>query len=107
MKSNFYKKFEMLCLEHGLSIRAALIAMGLSTATYTNWKKGTMPNASTQKKIAAYFNISINELMDVEDVGDKPILSDESVAVIKAYSKIKNDEDRAFVMKIMDLLSKG
>lgn len=104
-KTEFLKRFELLCKEHGYSIRGACEAMGLSGATSTNWTKGMLPNAKTQGKIADFFGISVDELMRPASEAKSAVISDEYVDFVAAFAKL-NDADKAFVLRLMDFLLK-
>ena len=41
--------------------------LGLSAATTTKWKSGTIPNGETLVKIADYFNVSVDYLLGREE----------------------------------------
>lgn len=63
----FYDKFKSLCKEKGVSCNRAAIEIGLSNATPTTWKKrGLTPKADTLAKIADYFGVSVDSLLDSE-----------------------------------------
>ena len=40
--------------------------LGFSNSMPTSWKKGTLPHIKNRKKIADYFGISVDELMDTQ-----------------------------------------
>lgn len=61
----FYDKFKFLCDSIGISCNKAAVAMGLSNATPTKWKKtGATPDSSTLAKVAAYFHVPIAFFLD-------------------------------------------
>ena len=105
-KTIFMTNFELLCSEHGYSMSYALQKMGLSKAIMTNWKNGYLPNAVTQQKIAAFFNISVEDLMGADGLEKAPTITEDQLEFIKAFNKLKNDDDKAFLMRLMNLLSK-
>ena len=104
-KTEFLKKVELLCAEHGLTLTSLCRTIGLSVSTPTNWKKGYLPNASTQKLIANYFNISVNDLMGIDNSDTVSILSDNEMGLVAKLRKL-NEADRAFVKRMIDLLSR-
>lgn len=62
----FFDRFERLCEQKGLSCGRATLEIGLSNATATKWKKtGATPNGETLGKIANYFSVSVDYLLDV------------------------------------------
>lgn len=65
----FYEKYVDLCIGIDKTPTAVALDIGISRATVTNWKKGAIPNDVTIKKIANYFNVSVNYLIgDCEKV---------------------------------------
>jgi transcriptional regulator with XRE-family HTH domain len=42
---------------------AVVLEIGLQKSTVTRWKNGSIPTDATAQKIAAYFNVSVSELM--------------------------------------------
>lgn len=73
----FYDKFAELCDQKGVTPTAAAVAIGLSKATPTKWKKSNAtPTGKTLKKIAAYFGITESELLSDEKI---QLIQDEQV----------------------------
>lgn len=62
----FWERFLRLCSQKGISPNGACSELGLSNATATKWKNGSMPRAGTLKKIADYFGVSVGELIGVD-----------------------------------------
>lgn len=68
----FYDIFKQLCVKKGVSCHRAAIDMGFSNSITTKWKKtGATPNGETLNRIAAYFGITVNDLLT--DSGDEVI----------------------------------
>lgn len=63
----FYDRFEALCKAKGVSCKKAVIDSGLSNSLATKWKKtGATPSVETLIKIAAYFEMSVEDLLENE-----------------------------------------
>lgn len=61
----FYDVFEKLCTEKGIKPGRAADEIGISRATVTNWKKnGYSPRRNILEKIAQYFSVSVDTLLD-------------------------------------------
>ena len=94
----FWDMFYAICKEKGTSPNAVCKAIGLSNATATGWKNGTMPKADVLVKIADYLEISIDYLLGRSV---KPLhaqsesewlmlcegLSDESLLALREYTR--------------------
>lgn len=60
----FWDNFYKLCLNKGSKPNPVAKELGISSATLTKWKDGTLPNLSTVIDIAEYFHITIDELVN-------------------------------------------
>lgn len=61
----FYEKFKKLCDENGVTCNKVALEIGLSNATPTTWKKrGLTPRYETLQKIAEYFHVSVEYLIN-------------------------------------------
>lgn len=61
----FYNQFVKLCKGLGLSPAAAARNIGLSNSSTTTWKRGSIPKGETLQKIADYFGVSVDFLLDL------------------------------------------
>lgn len=59
----FYDIYATLCKEKGLSPSKAAENISLNRTAVVKWKKGAVPSGSTLKKIADYFNVTVDYLM--------------------------------------------
>ena len=63
----FYDVYKALCTQRGISLSRAAAEIGLSNATVTKWKKtGAAPSGETLTRVAAYFGVSVDRLLEVE-----------------------------------------
>lgn len=81
MEIVFYDVYTNLCNQKGVSRSRAAADMGLSNSTVTKWKKtGATPSGETLTKIAAYFNVSVDDLIKQEkDPAPKGEVSDDDI----------------------------
>lgn len=62
---SFYDNFMSLCIASDMTPSQAAIEIGLTRSAVTNWKnRGTTPTDVVLYKIADYFNISVDELLN-------------------------------------------
>lgn len=66
----FYKKFVSLCNSVGKSPTAVILEIGLERSSGTRWKKGGLPSDATALRIADYFKVTVDELMDEKSPAD-------------------------------------
>jgi len=60
----FIDSYLKLCRVRGVSPTRVLDDLGLSHSLYARWKNGGQPTNPTILKLADYFKVSIDELMD-------------------------------------------
>lgn len=61
-ESMFYLNFTKLCRERGTTPTAVCKDIGISTASGTNWKNGSIPSKTTLKKLGEYFDVDSQSL---------------------------------------------
>ena len=59
----FYDNFCKLCKDKKLKPTNVALEIGISRATATKWKKGSIPSGDSLIKLADYFGVSVNELL--------------------------------------------
>lgn len=59
----FWERFYNLCIENNTKPNAVCNLLGLSTATATHWKNGTVPKADAVLAISDYFGVSTDYLL--------------------------------------------
>lgn len=99
----FYDKYCELCKRNGISPTKAAAEIGLGMGTPTAWKKrGTYPNPAQAKKVANYFNVSIDWLMDneIEKQPTNGELSDEEKAMLDLFRQAGDDARRLALLAL-------
>lgn len=66
----FYENLVRLCAEKNTTPTTVAKACGLSSVAPVYWKNGSTPRDATLRKIADYFNVTVNDLL--ADPGDTP-----------------------------------
>lgn len=69
----FWTQFEALCARCGKSPNAVAAELEIPSGSITAWRKGTQPRNSTVKKIADYFDVTVQYLLfgETSDPGIK------------------------------------
>lgn len=67
----FFDIYQDLCRKKGLSVNAVAKALSISSGAVSEWKKGRTPHNSTLKKIADYFGVSVDFLLDRTNVREE------------------------------------
>ena len=85
----FWNKIDELCTRHGISANKLCEDIGLSHGTPTKWRAGAVPRNSTLKKIADYFNVTVDYLLEKNNLSG---IMHYSVLPIKSviFSEIEN-----------------
>lgn len=63
----FWDNLFHLCMNKGIKPNALVDEIGVSSGIITKWKNGTTPNGETLKKIADYFDVSVDYLLGRTD----------------------------------------
>lgn len=63
----FWERLYNLCLQKGCKPNTIAKSIGLSTATATKWKNGSIPNGEAFSKIADYLDCSVDYLLGRTD----------------------------------------
>lgn len=94
----FYDKYANICKQRGISMSAAAMEAGLSKSLVTKWKanKVEVPSPDVLKKLSAYFNIPVSELLE-EDKKEKPTVKDDGLSeakrkLIERIKKLPEDQ---------------
>lgn len=85
----FWDNYYDLCMQNGISPNRAAKDMSISSGTVTEWKKGRMPQLATVKKVADYFGVTAEQLLNVEKKNESKI---EIPDIIKLISPISEKE---------------
>lgn len=96
----FYDVFCALCKTKGKSPTKAADEIGFSNSITTKWKKtGATPGGDTLQKIAAYFGVSIDYLLEKENAptasGERNIdMTDVDFAFYGNYKELTEDQQQ-------------
>lgn len=63
---SFYNNLEELCKKKKITLAALARELGLSNSATTYWKRGSIPKYETLKKIADYFEVEVEKLLDID-----------------------------------------
>ena len=73
----FSDNYIRLCKEKGVGVTVASQEIGYSANSGKKWSEGTVPRKTTLLKIAEYFGVTVDELMEGQPTmsyGDTPLL---------------------------------
>lgn len=90
----FYEKITELSAKKGMSVARMAQELGLSNATATKWRHGAKPYYNTLLKVAKYFDVDVEFLVD-DDYDDY----DEWLSEVKHMTRVQylgtiNEQDK-------------
>ena len=79
----FFNRFKELCEERNISVYRACTDIGLNRSAVAKWKSGGSPNGTTAAKLAEYFGVTTDYLLEQSDLRSEPerrsAVSDEDI----------------------------
>ena len=107
----FWKIFIDLCAKNDISPNAVAKKLSISSGAVTRWKNGATPNDVTLKKIANYFNVSVDYLLNdnSESKGSPPGeipqgLDEKTTEVVMKLNRL-SDEQKARLLSYLEYLA--
>ena len=73
----FWENYVALCSKKGVAPNAVAAELRKSSGSVTAWKNGTIPRETTLKKIADYFEVSVDTLLYGQKEKPAPIAESE------------------------------
>lgn len=64
----FYNVLLSLCKERGITVSALARDLNIAKGSPSNWQRGASPNSDAVIKIAKYFGVSCDYLLELDDV---------------------------------------
>lgn len=104
MDNIVYVRIKKLCENNNTNIAALERDLELSNGVISKWKKAT-PNVETLRKVANYFNTSLDYLIGMTDIITpvKEIIADENFRSIQRARETMDDEEEERMMQLLKL----
>ena len=102
MSSSFFTRYAEFCKAAGQTPNSAAKAVGASSGSVTAWKNGAEPRYSTVEKLAAFLNITAEQLLGNEKApaqGKRNVSDEELKFALWGDCDTVTDEDLADVMR--------
>lgn len=99
----FWDNYEKLCKEKNISPTAAGVAIGVTNAAVSKWKKGSIPNGATLQKIADYFSVSVAYLLGEDEEPLREKAESNREAILRLTESAEENLMHLFLMKMFDL----
>lgn len=107
----FSDNYVNLCIKHGKHVTTVAEELGFSRTSGMKWASGSIPRKTTVKKIADYFGITVDELMDGETkkapakIDERRIEDEKKLTMLVSLFERLSPEDQNDV--IFELLQKA
>lgn len=116
----FYDTYLQLCNLRNIAPSAAAVEMGFQKSVVTRWKSGMIPRDANLRKIADYFDVSVDYLLNEETKKSPAEAEDDEIAAI--VEQLKNNpgkrllfsktekatkEDLEKIIAMVDILTGG
>ncbi len=75
---SFFTQLEKLCSNNGIKPAHIAQYLGLSSSVPTSWKNGITPNAENLVKIADYFGVSVDYLLEHKIKENQPVKNEQA-----------------------------
>lgn len=97
----FYDTLINLCNKYNVKITPLVVSLGGSSSSPASWKKGASPNSDIVIKLAEYFNVSTDYLLDVNNSS-----SQDETELLNTYRNLTNNGKKQvidFINKVADM----
>lgn len=104
----YYENFVRLCNSINKSPSAVVQEIGLQKSTVTRWKNGSMPTDATAQRVAAYFGVPVDFLLDKDpDLESFQQRGDHAIKRYHVSASLSNKpkDYSATVEEILDLVN--
>ena len=109
----FYDRLLALCQENNEKITPVIKKLGLSAGSIARWRNGTVPDGNTICKIAEYFNVSSDYLLEKTDIKKSPsevdedkILKDEIAKIFSNLLPEQQEQAKVYLRYLLDTQEK-
>lgn len=101
----FYKKYIELCNSKGLTPSYVGLQIGVTKATVSGWKKGSLPRDTQLQKIADYFEVPISYFSDETEEKEKaPVSNKKTETLLKLIEMLTPENQDRLIDNISAML---
>lgn len=99
----FWDNYKKLCDEKNIAPTAAGIAIGVTNAAVSKWKKGATPNGATLQKVADYFGVSVAYLLGEDEEALRETLATNTETILRVTESAEENLMQLFMTKLFVL----
>lgn len=97
----FYDVYQNLCKQINKAPSRVAIELGLNKSTVSVWKnKAAVPSGETLQKVADYFNVSVDYLLEKEETSPAESAEDETLEEL--LNRLKTRDEMKMLFKLAD-----
>ena len=117
----FSDNYVRLCKEKGVGITVASQEIGCSANAGKKWSEGSIPRKTTLLKLAEYFGVTVDDLMDGQpnsmSYSDTPLfeikkaatsggdgLSEKHILLIQLFDSLPSDRQDAVIRQLQEIV---
>ena len=97
----FWDTYKKLCDEKKIAPTAAGVAIGVTNAAVSKWKKGAVPNGVTLQKIADYFGVSVAYLLGEDETSLREEAEQNREKILRLTESAEESLMQMFLLRIM------
>lgn len=101
----FYKNYVRLCAAKGVSLSRAATDIGLSRTAPNGWKNGKIPSDTTLTKIADYFKVTADSLMEPREQQKEPAANNDELSERQKADLVFSDLSDEEIEKVLDYIA--
>lgn len=98
---NLYEKIKVLCEKQNMTVAQLERKLDISNGQIRRWKDGKYPTADRLKKVADYFDVSADSLLDEEDSKEE-LEENKDIRIMQRAAKNMSEEDRKKAIKMFE-----
>lgn len=103
METILYQRIKELCSEKGISINKLEIDLGVGVSSIQKWKGTYSPSVDKVIKVAAYFDVSVDYLLNRTDIKGSvsKLLEDDDIISFQRARQNMSPQDRERMMNMI------
>lgn len=105
MESILYQRIKKLCSKKGISVSKLETDLGFGNSTINKWGKNSSPSVDKIRKIADYFNVSVDYLLGRTDISSNisEIIGDNDIISFQRAREKMTSSDKDKSMEVLKL----
>ena len=105
MGQDLYNRIKNLCVKNNMTISKLESDLGFGNSSIQKWSRGASPSVDKVKKVADYFNVSTDYLLERTDIEAtvSDVINDECIISIQRARQNMTPQDKDKMMKMLEV----